>query len=53
MARHVTQGREAGHGNVTHRAMVSSGTLEIRAAKKLNGERGTSLFKTMPFLVTA
>ena len=43
MALNVPQGREAGHSDVAHRRMVTSGTLEIRAAKKLNGERGTSL----------
>lgn len=51
MARNVAQGREAGHRDVAHRRMVTPGTPEIGAAKKLNGERGTSQ-KTMPFLVT-
>ena len=51
MAHNLFQGREAGHREVALRRMVPSGTLEIRAAKKLNGERGTSRM-TMPFLVT-
>lgn len=45
MAHNLFQGREAGHREVALRRMVTPGTLEIRAAKKLNGERGTSLRK--------
>ena len=42
MAHDLSQGREAGYGDVAHRRMVTPETLEIKAAKKLNGKRHAS-----------
>jgi hypothetical protein len=42
MAFNLLQGREAEHSDMTQREMVIPWTLEIRAAKELNGKRGTS-----------
>jgi hypothetical protein len=42
MAHDLSQGREVGCGDVAHRRMVTPETLEIKAAKELNGKRRTS-----------